>query len=872
MALPAESPSSFTVTLALNGHLRTIEAYLHTLRSPDCVVLVDRGNGMSETIEPPPVRTYRGSVAGVGDSRVAVSLVDGALAGLIDLPGEGTYFVQPASAFDPGQPPSLHVVYASTDVLPNPEVGCGNDHYDLAAPDWMLMESEPIDAVADGTEGSQAGGAGAPEGGIAGAQPQLLEIAFDADYEFYDKNGKSVAATINDIELVMNGVEFIYDRDVDIAYEFTTFVVRTSTDDPYVSFDIGDQLCEFRNQWNGLPEVDIQREVAQLYTGKSLDSTSIGLAWLGVVCNQNGNDCGGFGNLAYSTVESRFSLVLANRQALSAHELGHNWSATHCDGNGDCHIMCSLLGSCNGIAGSNLKFGDEEVDEIVGYKNAVGCDNVSPLPLSPPFLDQFLNSSIDGTKWTYVNGAATSTSATNEPSGIRSLNLDATGSDPYEDDEIRSNVILLANFPVPLVSLWTQHKGVESGEKLVIEYWTVSGDWASLGEVVSNGVDQSTFVQSAWLVPANGKHDGFRLRLRAEVDETNDDWYVDDIQVGQPANPPPPNDECGAALAVGAGSHLFDTTHATDSVETIPLSCDGFSGAAFAKDIWYLVTAPCSGNITVSTCGTAGFDTRLAVYAGGNCPTSGVQPLTCSDNFGGCAGGTSQVIFNATASSPYLVRVGGVSGGGPGVLNVTCSAVPTPPNDECNVAAFIQPGSYPFDTSTANDSVGTLPAGCNEGNGVTMRKDVWWIAMATCAGTLEVSTCNAASFDTRLALYSFVGLCPVSGAPVVACSDDDDGCGTTSVLSVPCQLNDFFLIRLGGVSGPTPGGAGTLTVTCIPSAPPCPADLSNDDVVDGADLAVVLGSWGSPGADLNGDGTTDGADLAAVLGSWGACP
>ena len=58
---------------------------------------------------------------------------------------------------------------------------------------------------------------------------------------------------------------------------------------------------------------------------------------------------------------------------------------------------------------------------------------------------------------------------------------------------------------------------------------------------------------------------------------------------------------------------------------------------------------------------------------------------------------------------------------------------------------------------------------------------------------------------------------------------------------------------------------------------PCPADLTDDGNVDPADLAVLLGTWGScdpPAAcdaDINGDGLVDPADLAIVLGSWGPC-
>jgi hypothetical protein len=52
--------------------------------------------------------------------------------------------------------------------------------------------------------------------------------------------------------------------------------------------------------------------------------------------------------------------------------------------------------------------------------------------------------------------------------------------------------------------------------------------------------------------------------------------------------------------------------------------------------------------------------------------------------------------------------------------------------------------------------------------------------------------------------------------------------------------------------------------------PPLPGDLNGDGHVDGADLGLLLGAWGSAGgpADINGDGTVDGADLGALLGGW----
>jgi len=56
-----------------------------------------------------------------------------------------------------------------------------------------------------------------------------------------------------------------------------------------------------------------------------------------------------------------------------------------------------------------------------------------------------------------------------------------------------------------------------------------------------------------------------------------------------------------------------------------------------------------------------------------------------------------------------------------------------------------------------------------------------------------------------------------------------------------------------------------------PCPPSCSPDLNGDGVVNGADLALVLGQWGpSKGtcADLNSDGVVNGADLAILLGNW----
>jgi len=59
--------------------------------------------------------------------------------------------------------------------------------------------------------------------------------------------------------------------------------------------------------------------------------------------------------------------------------------------------------------------------------------------------------------------------------------------------------------------------------------------------------------------------------------------------------------------------------------------------------------------------------------------------------------------------------------------------------------------------------------------------------------------------------------------------------------------------------------------TCVE----CPGDLGGDGDVGGADLTIVLNTWGCTGpsclGDANGDEVVDGADLTVVLNAWGTC-
>lgn len=164
--------------------------------------------------------------------------------------------------------------------------------------------------------------------------------------------------------------------------------------------------------------------------------------------------------------------------------------------------------------------------------------------------------------------------------------------------------------------------------------------------------------------------------------------------------------------------------------------------------------------------------------------------------------------------------------------------------------------------TTVGATEGVAEDGCASFNNPGL--DAWFFYEATCTGTLTVSTCDQASFNTKIAVYeNCLALCGL-GDPL-GCSDNTAGCGLgTSTLEVDVEQGLCYRIRIGS-SGSS--GTGILTLSCSG----CPdGDLNGDGVVDGADLGLLLANWDNPGdSDLNGDGTTDGADLGLLLAEWG---
>ncbi len=309
-----------------------------------------------------------------------------------------------------------------------------------------------------------------------------------------------------------------------------------------------------------------------------------------------------------------------------------------------------------------------------------------------------------------------------------------------------------------------------------------------------------------------------------------------------------PNDACAAARATTVG-----TSYTNMVVKRL-------------DEDWYSIPLPAGATMSMNMTFThANGDVDLELF--GAC--GGAVALSRTAN-------TNNEVFtytNTTGSSTILMRV---FLGADTRNNYTFSytiTTPPPANDDCVSATPVTPGAYAFDTTGATTSTPTVAASCTDGAGTAINKDVWFRYVPECNGTATISTCGAAAFDTRIVVYQGTLGCPTAATAVFACNDDSAGCGSlTSSVSFETTDAQQYWVRIG--SKANVGGAGTVTFTCQPSAPACPADIDGNGAVDGGDLATLLGSWGTCAgcaADIDGNGAIDGGDLAALLGSWGAC-
>jgi len=264
----------------------------------------------------------------------------------------------------------------------------------------------------------------------------------------------------------------------------------------------------------------------------------------------------------------------------------------------------------------------------------------------------------------------------------------------------------------------------------------------------------------------------------------------------------PANDLCSGATPIACGQTLTGSTLSA-TIDQAP-AC----GLSLPKyGVWYSI-AGTGGDITLSTCGGANWDTQIGVYSG-SCAA-----LTCVAGNNNFCGRQSTVTFSSVSGTTYYIWVTGViDARGNFSLSATCANV-APANDLCANAQALTCGQTVSGSTTGAtaDAVGTCTTALGTAPGV------WYTLTPANSGSVTVSLCGS-SYDTKMGVFS--GTC---GA-LVCVAGNDDFCSLQSQVSFTATAGTTYRILVTGFSSAS--GSFTLSTTCPAGPPPVVCNCTN---------------------------------------------
>ena len=219
-------------------------------------------------------------------------------------------FIEPLRNFIPGVSKDLCLIYDASNVLPQANNRCFSVASDALMDDFLIksMSNKNAGACYD------------------------VEIALVGDNSMLSKYGSSGNLT-GHLNSIIANVQTNYDNEFD---DQITFVIvgnwYPSGPDPWTNSTEGIALLDDFRDWANGGNLGFNYDIAQLWTDRTFDDQTVGWAYKPGTCTNSG----------YSTC-SDYSASMSFLRQLSAHEIGHNFNASH-DGDTEHFIMSVILG------------------------------------------------------------------------------------------------------------------------------------------------------------------------------------------------------------------------------------------------------------------------------------------------------------------------------------------------------------------------------------------------------------------------------------------------------------------------------------------------------------------------------------------------
>jgi hypothetical protein len=244
---------------------------------------------------------YRGQIAGSPDSWARIVMVDGMPAGLV-WDGEDLYAIEAPG--DSIVDTVASVAYRLADLLVAPgALSC-------ASGAQMTSGEAMYQSIVSKVGSVVAQGPGAVS---------ELNLGAVGDYEFTTSKGANAQSAI---VTRLNNVDGIYSQQLGVQINVPLIETFTDINDPFSdSTDAGTLLIDV-NAYRAGDANQRGMGLTHLFTGRGLDGSTVGIAWLNALCSTTHGTGLSEGN-ASSTIDSM----------IAAHEIGHNFGAPH-DGEG----------------------------------------------------------------------------------------------------------------------------------------------------------------------------------------------------------------------------------------------------------------------------------------------------------------------------------------------------------------------------------------------------------------------------------------------------------------------------------------------------------------------------------------------------------
>ena len=372
-----------------------------TLKDPDNAIRTFRIDLARVESEVPlsRVNTYKGSVIGSPGADARFTVDDNAIEGMI-ITSDQSYFLESARKYSTSADAEDYLLYKASHVRPDITRTCGD----------TLDEQVNREAKQFVSESS------------AGITPQVfspfkvVELATEADFEYVSQSGGNATTTNSNILGIMNQVQAIYERDIGLTFT-VVFQRAWNTADPYSTS--GPDPSAAVNLLNSLTTkyTGPSRDDVHLWTGKNLGGPA-GIAWMGEVCLDPTHSYG----------LSDFETMAPFRVGIPAHEIGHNFNASHCDAQAGCtnSIMVATQTMSN-----NLTFCPFSVNEITTYvTNNSSCLSQATAPPTIQFSSSSYTVSETGprvditlTRTGNTAGSSSVNFITNDNAGLTNCNV-----------------------------------------------------------------------------------------------------------------------------------------------------------------------------------------------------------------------------------------------------------------------------------------------------------------------------------------------------------------------------------------------------------------------------------------------------------------